>query len=208
MPLLGFFGFPPFTLECYVIMNFIGIFRSGRGWEEDLYNIPIKRRLRKPFKVIIIFIAVGWCLFNFKLIDRYTIKSYYPLIDEVGNDKMGEIAILKREGISTFEELRAISKGFDKKAMALKKAGLSNESLDEWIDCANLVLLKGMGTKNYLLLREAGIRSLSELANQDPHCLWMKLKGLYSRSILNDKFPDEAMIRIWIKEAKNIRKRS
>ncbi len=27
MPLLGFFGFPPFTVECYVIMNFIGLFR-------------------------------------------------------------------------------------------------------------------------------------------------------------------------------------
>src|SRR6185369_5376332 len=33
MPVLGFFGFPPFALECYALVNLLGLLRGGRHWE-------------------------------------------------------------------------------------------------------------------------------------------------------------------------------
>src|SRR6185503_5673124 len=33
MPVLGFLGFPPFTLECYAMVNLLGLLRGGRHWE-------------------------------------------------------------------------------------------------------------------------------------------------------------------------------
>ena len=33
MPLAGFFGFPPFTVECYVMINTVSILRQGRSWQ-------------------------------------------------------------------------------------------------------------------------------------------------------------------------------
>lgn len=33
MPVAGFLGFPPFAVECYVAMRFVGLWRGGRTWE-------------------------------------------------------------------------------------------------------------------------------------------------------------------------------
>ena len=35
MPLLGYIGFPPFAVECYVMYNFVCLFRYNRSWEKD-----------------------------------------------------------------------------------------------------------------------------------------------------------------------------
>lgn len=75
MPVLGFLGFPPFAVECYVMMNFINIFRGGRTWEREASRPEIS------FKI------PGWCwlllhlafyAFVFHQIDLHTVKSYLP----------------------------------------------------------------------------------------------------------------------------------
>jgi hypothetical protein len=62
MPVLGFLGFPPFAVECYVMAHFLGIYETDRD------------RPRWSWKAIplwIVFYAV-----MFWAIDRYTIRLY------------------------------------------------------------------------------------------------------------------------------------
>jgi hypothetical protein len=38
MPLAGFGGFPPFSVECYVFFASLSLLRGGKGWEADDYQ--------------------------------------------------------------------------------------------------------------------------------------------------------------------------
>ncbi len=72
MPVLGFLGFPPFAVECYVMMNFINIFRGGKSWEkEGVYPV----RFKLPF-LLILLLHVSFYIFMFHQIDLHTVLSY------------------------------------------------------------------------------------------------------------------------------------
>lgn len=75
MPILGFLGFPPFTVECYVMMNTVSILRQGRSWLD-----PTKPATRpRPGLTILVALAfVTFCLFAFHQIDVHTVASWRP----------------------------------------------------------------------------------------------------------------------------------
>jgi predicted RecB family nuclease len=60
-----------------------------------------------------------------------------------------------------------------------------------------LVQLKGLGIKNLQLLEEAGIRSISDLAKENPEKLYEKIGKAFEGRVP----PRKAKIRIWIREA-------
>ena len=75
MPLFGFFGFPPFAVECYVIMNTVSLFRGNRSWQEP------KPGTAPPRPVGTVLLALGllaYSLFVFYQIDLHTVVSYRP----------------------------------------------------------------------------------------------------------------------------------
>ena len=63
MPVLGFFGFPPFAVECFVLVQFLGL-------------LDARRARKKGF----VWQAVPLWLFfygvMFAAIDHYTVRSY------------------------------------------------------------------------------------------------------------------------------------
>lgn len=75
MPLAGFLGFPPFAVECYVMYNFIALFRSNKGWEEDTYLIEdsSKKYILNFLSIVAAFIFIYAAL---TAIDIYTIHSF------------------------------------------------------------------------------------------------------------------------------------
>ncbi len=63
MPVLGFFGFPPFALECFVIIHFLGLLDSRPAGKKKLIWQTV------PF----------WLFFfgiMFAALDRYTVRSF------------------------------------------------------------------------------------------------------------------------------------
>lgn len=75
MPILGFFGFPPFAVACYVMMSSVSLMRQGRGWQHP--NKPVSRI--RPGLVIAVYAAlVIFCLFAFHQIDVHTVVSWRP----------------------------------------------------------------------------------------------------------------------------------
>lgn len=201
MPLLGFFGFPPFTVECYVIMNFIGLFRYKRGWEEDLFSLQVSRKRPVLFRGTVLIFIVAWCLFMFWMIDRYTIQSYYSRLEDFDSKATDDILRLRKAGFSSIEDLTDLAGKKTDKEMLSRKSGLSIPRLNQWIDAALMSSLQGMGTRNYLILKEAGIRKIADLAKEDPSSLAKRLRRVH-HSDSHKKFPTEAMLKIWIRAAK------
>jgi hypothetical protein len=75
MPLLGFLGFPPFAVECYVMINTASILRQGRGWQTPAQ--PTAQP--KLFPALLLGVALAlFCLFVFRQIDVHTVVSWRP----------------------------------------------------------------------------------------------------------------------------------
>lgn len=75
MPILGFFGFPPFAVACYVMMSSVSLMRQGRGWQHP--NKPVSRI--RPGLVSAVYAAlVIFCLFAFHQIDVHTVATWRP----------------------------------------------------------------------------------------------------------------------------------
>ncbi len=76
MPVLGFLGFPPFAVECYVMVSFLSLFRGGRSWERENYQKghPLSPRL---FWLAVL-VNVAFDLFMFHQIDVHTVWSFLP----------------------------------------------------------------------------------------------------------------------------------
>ena len=64
MPLLGFLGFPPFALECYLIYRCFSLFR-----ERYLQG-------RRLVPALALMVVILYCSLTFAGIDRLTIESY------------------------------------------------------------------------------------------------------------------------------------
>ena len=200
MPLAGFLGFPPFAVECYVMYNFISLFRHHRGWEEDNYRLNQGKRVSFPVKVLSFLVGLILCLSTFYAMDYTTVNSYWPDLRElpaIGPEVAGSLASL---GIRTPKELLAKAGSEQGRRGLAHKLKVLESEVTKWVHLAELSGVKGMGTVNANLLGKAGIEKISELAHSNPAVLYKKLvsSNHLSKSTL---IPREAIIRVWIREA-------
>jgi hypothetical protein len=197
MPPLGFLGFPPFTLECYVLINLLNWSRRGRGWEE-----PGQTGSGAPLWLSATAVAFA-CLFNVAVysgIDRLTVQSYSPTLAEMDGvpgsiqERLAAVgivsphALLQRTG--THGSLEAIS----------KRTGISEDELRALRAAARLVDLNGLGTPHYNELRQLGITRVEELAEQDQAVLVARWQAVASR-----KPPTLAQVKTWVRAAREQR---
>jgi hypothetical protein len=75
MPILGFLGFPPFAVECYVMLNTVSLLHQGRDWQTSI-KPSAKPRLGRAVAAGIAVIV--FCLFAFHQIDMHTVLSSRP----------------------------------------------------------------------------------------------------------------------------------
>jgi hypothetical protein len=74
MPLLGYLGFPPFALECYVMYNFSLLCMRGKLLEQkEMRPLQPARHFRRHL-LIYFFMAIFWGL-SFYFIDQNTVIS-------------------------------------------------------------------------------------------------------------------------------------
>jgi hypothetical protein len=74
MPLLGFGGFPPFAVECYVMTQALYLFRGGRGWNREDAGKPARTRPVHILLALLLFLAVF--IMAGRIIDHVTIQSF------------------------------------------------------------------------------------------------------------------------------------
>ncbi len=199
MPLAGFLGFPPFAVECYVMYNFISLFRHHRGWEEDNYRLNQGKRVSYPVKVLSFLVGLILCLSTFYAMDYTTVNSYWPRLQELQSISPEMIARLAKHGIDTPQELLGKSGTEQERGALAEELNVTVGELVGWKKMAELAELKGMGTSHADMLVQAGIKDIPSLAKQNPATLYPTLNALYQGKTIPP--PREAVIRIWVRAA-------
>jgi hypothetical protein len=202
MPLLGFIGFPPFTVECYCLYNFISLFRHRRSWEQDSYGL--NRRKKVHFLPIMLTAASGiiFCGSTFHAMDATTVNSYWSTISDVESIPDAAARRLVTAGIRSPHQLLARGSSRPQREALATMMGVPSEELERWIKAAELAELKGMGAPNANLLMSAGIQDVAGLARQDPAQLHESLLRHHrNASGMPLPPPRPAMVRVWIREA-------
>ncbi len=197
MPFLGFLGFPPFTVQAYVMYNTISLFRFQRGWEESTYRLNLEKKTRLLTAVLTAILIGSFFILIFRAIDSKTVDSYYPRLKDAYWIEPRYQEELPKVGIANLDDL--VSKTAEKKEreeFALRLL-IPKEELTRWVETAKLVQIKGLGIENLRQLERVGIHSVAALADEDPETLYESLRQVYPER----RIPREAMIRIWIREA-------
>jgi hypothetical protein len=197
MPFLGFLGFAPFAVQAYVMYNFIALFRSGRGWEESTCRLNPEKKTSFLTMVLTALLIASFSILIFKAIDSNTVDSYYPRLEDAYWIEPQYRRELPKVGIANLDDL--LSKTSQKKEMdelALRLL-VPREILIQWVEKARLVQLKGLGVENLRLLEAVGIDSISALAKENPEILYDKIEQVSRERVP----PQEAKIRIWVREA-------
>jgi hypothetical protein len=188
MPVMGFFGFPPFALECYALVNFLALLRGGRHWEltasenRDRRGFPTwgiaVSALVLPVFCFICMIAAIW----------FTVTSFDEPVDHAFQLELGSggiAALQQRNATEAIPFLRLKERPPEIDA-ALFERIRRIVALSE---------LKGMGIKNARTLEALRITRLDELAAQDPEKLTYQLRATGRRVRLEQ-------VKIWIRAAK------
>lgn len=158
MPIPGYIGFLVFSLEAVTYVNF-------------LKGIEAQRR----YIYLIALASLVFSVFSFTMIDRYTVFSYAPKIDEASFIDKNRLDYFISKGVRT-------SYGID--------TSLLNENEK---DSIKLLHLKGLGTANFLKLQHQGIRNINDLSRLDERTL--------SRILNEDNL---RRVRVYIKAAKKV----
>lgn len=123
--------------------------------------------------------------------------------------KIGEIKDLDTEiqakliaaGITTVEHLLEQSATPAARATLAKQLEVGGSQLTEWINRADLMRLKGVGTEMANLLEECGVDSCKELQHRVAENLSAKLKATNDEKKITHHAPSLAQVEAWIAEA-------
>jgi hypothetical protein len=191
MPVLGFFGFPPFALECYAFVNFLGLLRGGRHWE---LTAPENRERRGLPAWAVGAIAMLPLLAFFLCAPTATeqsVASFSVPLDYCFRRELGEAganALRQRNAVEGNQFLR----------LKERPPEIDAELYARMRRIAALGECKGMGIRNALALEALKITRLDELAREDPSDLTRKLRELGRRVRLEE-------VKIWIREANRLK---
>jgi hypothetical protein len=188
MPVLGFLGFPPFSLECYALVNLLSLFRGGRNWElpssenQARPGLPawgmITSSIVLPLVILICAVAPA----------QQNIGSFSEPVDSFFEQELGE------KGAEALRRLNALE---GNQFLKLKERPPEiDPALYERM--RRIVLLsecKGMGLRNALALDAMHISGLPELSRQNPPDLARELQKQGLQVRLEE-------VKIWIRAAK------
>jgi predicted flap endonuclease-1-like 5' DNA nuclease len=104
---------------------------------------------------------------------------------------------------NTDDLLDAAGTAFGRKRLSAK-TGLSESQLLEWVNRADLMRVKGVGSEYSDLLEASGVDTVKELATRAPANLAAKMAEVNEAKKLVRRVPSEAEVSAWVAEAKNL----
>lgn len=199
MPPLGFLGFPFFALEAWAMYSALvalGVAvplptpNNGRKEaevdEERRGALPHVGGSRRPSLAILPYLAAAaFIVATLAAMERYTISSTVP---SLGTLPAG------LEGIGSVWQLAA-----SRPESLAAATGLPLDSTRSMVELARFATLRGIGSGHAHALRQAGLRTVCDLAGADAYNLWAHLHGLNPHL---GRRPTEAEVRVWIRAAR------
>ena len=124
-------------------------------------------------------------------------------IEGIGPDGASK---LDKAGISTVEGL--LEKGGSKKGRGEIAAatGISEARILKWVNCADLMRVKGVGEEYSELLEAAGVDSVPELKQRNPKNLHEAMSKANDEKKLVRLMPSEKVVEKWVEHAKTLEK--
>ena len=125
-----------------------------------------------------------------------------PSIDQIEGLGVKTATKLRKAGIRTTEALlkrAAAKKG--RKALA-EVTGFTEKQILEWVNRADLMRCKGIGSEYSDLLEAAGVDTVKELRRRNAKALTAKMIEVNEDKRLVRRLPTEKMVTRWIDHAK------
>jgi len=111
---------------------------------------------------------------------------------------------LRKAGVRTTESLlkkAGARKGRRELGLA---ATVAERQILQWVNRADLMRVKGIGSEYSDLLEASGVDTVKELRNRNPASLTKKMTDVNQAKKLVRRLPTEGMVGAWIKEAKKL----
>lgn len=181
MPLPGFFGFPPFAVECFILWQALvlaGLAVPRRGGPRPA---PLRRRVLAGFGAAAFGVAVLLGM------EQMTVDSRTPELSEVAPDGA---PVLAAAGHDVFTLSR------ESPAAIARLAHGDTARAAMWITRAQLATLRGIGSNNLEQLWTVGVRSIRDLADADAHELVRVLESAHGVDLV------DARVRVWVRGAR------
>jgi uncharacterized protein DUF4332 len=191
MPLLGFLGFPPFAVECLVVLRFLRAWVAARAWTA----LPV---VRVAGLVAGAAVTVG----VFALADPVTVDSFYAPVKELQVLPEPIRSRLAALGLGSPEKVRRVLDDPEARARVAAASGLGPGELERTREIVSLVLHQGLGEDRALQLGRVGIRGVADLASWQPAELAAALRAQGAQP--RDRFL-ERRAGVWIRAARRAR---
>jgi hypothetical protein len=191
MPLLGFLGFPPFAVECLVVLRFLAGWSAGRsGTATPLFRLSA--------------LALGGAavLGVFAPVDPVTVDSFYVPVRQLAVLPAPLRTRLADLGLRSPEKLYRALEDAGGRARVARESGLSVDQLERARERVALVLHQGLGADRALQLERVGVRRVADLAPWAPADLAAALRAQGPQP--RDRFL-ERRVDVWIRAARRSR---
>lgn len=128
-----------------------------------------------------------------------------PSIDSIEGIGTQFATKLRKNGVRTTEAL--LKKAGTRKGRKdlVVTTGLSDKLMLEWVNRADLMRVKGIGSEYSDLLEAAGVDSVKELRNRTAPALSKKMVTINTKKKLVRRLPTESMVDRWIRHAKKLK---
>ena len=124
--------------------------------------------------------------------------SYVEGIGEVYQGK------LEAAGVPSVEALLEQGKTKKGRGELAEKSGITEKLILEWVNHADLMRIKGVGSEYADLLEAAGVDTVPELATRRPDNLTKKMEEVNAEKNLVRRVPVLKMVEKWVAQAKEL----
>jgi predicted flap endonuclease-1-like 5' DNA nuclease len=113
-------------------------------------------------------------------------------------------AKLQQAHVDTVDDLVKGTQTSHQRAELAKQLGVPPSQLTGWVNRANLMRLKGVGTEMANLLEDCGVDSVKELQHRKADMLATKLKETNDAKHITSHVPSHTQVQEWIEEARTL----
>ena len=112
---------------------------------------------------------------------------------------------LRKNGVRTTEALLKKAGTRKGRKHLVGTTGLGDKLMLEWVNRADLMRVKGIGSEYSDLLEAAGVDSVKELRTRNATALSKKMVTVNTKKKLVRRLPTESMVDRWIRHAKKLK---
>jgi predicted flap endonuclease-1-like 5' DNA nuclease len=113
-------------------------------------------------------------------------------------------AKLQEHGVRTTERLLKLAATKKGREDLAEVSGISETLILEWVNHADLMRVRGVGSEYSDLLEEAGVDTVKELRNRRPDNLYQALSETNEQKKLVRRVPSQKEVNAWVEHAKTL----